>query len=450
MLYDDIMHRVYKHTQVISVQNVAMIYTLAKLYNMKYFGKVALRLIDSCYFYVVKTKNFLELDFYILLKILSSSSLNTDSEIEISNSLIIWLKHKLNERCKFAKQLLYKVRLTLLSQYELQHLLDSISSLSISEECVNTLKEVNMKQLFLTKSSCYYTSRCCDHESFDVLIFGGYKGRKCDVGKCVYQVKTSYSIGKFKRLPSMIVRRCNSNAVYLKGDVYLIGGENRSGYIRSIEKYSCMNKTWSKLAFDMLDDRIRISTCSFIDRIFIIGGKLLRNATKSCFNFNDNSVKAVAEMNFSRQSSACIVFRGKIVVCGGCGVGGKKLKCVESYDVFGDRWTSMPDMIYARKNHNLVVVSNKLFVIGTCRGPCEVFDTSFNKFVFLKKKSTINKVLSIGNRIVVFPNKEPIICYDFDEKCLFSWLCKTTQSFRNYSCVKIPVFQYKFAAWWYN
>ena len=179
----------------------------------------------------------------------------------------------MDERRKYAGQLLRKVRLTLLSQHELQHLLDGASSLSISKDCVNTLKEVSMKKVLLTKSNCYYTSRCCDHNTFDVLICGGYKGRRYDAGKCAYQISTSSCIKEFKRLPSMAARRCKSNAVYLRGDVYLIGGDNRLGQpIRSIEKYSCMNKTWSKLPIGMIDDRIEMSTCAFVDRIFVIGG----------------------------------------------------------------------------------------------------------------------------------------------------------------------------------
>ena len=105
----------------------------------------------------------------------------------------------------------------------------------------------------------------------------------------------------------------------------------------------------------------------------------------------------------------------------------------------------MPDMMFARKKHSLVVVRNKLFVVGGCKEPCEVFDANFEKCsVFFRKRDnfSMNKVLSVGNRIVLLRDKSSMFCYDFDQDFLFKWICKPTQSFRSYSCIKFPRFQY--------
>ena len=237
----------------------------------------------------------------------------------------------------------------------------------------------------------------------------------------------------------MISERCESNAVCLKGDVYLIGGSNKFGYTRSIHKYSRATETWSKLRFDMIDGRTRMCACSFIDKIFVIGG-WLGNAIDSCCYFNDDGFKEVAAMNRARFRSACAVFRGKIVVLGGV-CGNLQLKSAESYDVFGNEWSQMPDMMRARSDHSLVVATDKLFVVGNCRTPCEVYDSTFKQFVFITnvRSFSVNKALSFGKKIYLFPHGDFIFCYDLDENVLWRYTdIDETDYFRNYSCVKVP------------
>ena len=66
------------------------------------------------------TQNFLELDYFLVAKILASSDLVITSEVEVYNAADRWLKYKIEERRKFAKHLLLKVRLPLLSDNTLQ------------------------------------------------------------------------------------------------------------------------------------------------------------------------------------------------------------------------------------------------------------------------------------------------------------------------------------------
>ena len=444
LLKEDILHKIHKHIERISVQNVTLVYTLAKLYNMQYLAKVALRLFDSCFQNVVETENFLDLDLHTLDKILGSSNLNIHSEIEVSNQIIFWLKYKIEERSKFAEKLLHKVRLTLLSNYEMQHFLKSISPLGVTKELVETLKKVNSKKVFLTKSSCYYAARCCDHDNFDVIMCGGRASDGNQVVSCAYQIDCRHLPKKTKRLPSMIAERCGSNAVCLKGDVYLIGGSNKFGYTRSIHKYSHATETWSKLRFDMIDGRTRMCACSFIDKIFVIGGWLGNLILDSCCYFNDDGFKEVAAMNRARFRSACAVFRGKIVVSGG------GVKSAESYDVFGDKWSQMPDMMHARLDHSLVVATNKLFVVGNCRTPCEVYDSTFKQFVtFINNDCVhVNKALCFGKKIFVLPNEDYIFFYDLDKDNFFlNGTTEETYDVRYYACVKVPLFTTKLFYW---
>ena len=146
-------------------------------------------------------------------------------------------------------------------------------------------------------------------------------------------------------------------------------------------------------------------------------------------------------MNEARVCAACVVFNGNIVVSGGMDNNEDELNTVESYDVFADKWTSMPNMINNFVCHNLVVVNNKLFVVGQGTESYEVFDNACKKFVVLKHQPSIyfNKSLSIGTKIVIFQEKKgSLVCYDNDKNERSEESCKLTKDLYDFSCVKIP------------
>ena len=73
----------------------------------------------------------------------------------------------------------------------------------------------------------------------------------------------------------------------------------------------------------MFDDREDFCVSAFINKIFIIGGCDYNSdgsfVTSSCLEFNtkDNNFKEISKMNVARESAACAVLQGNIVVSGG-------------------------------------------------------------------------------------------------------------------------------------
>ena len=117
-----------------AIKNAATFYQLARHFNLPIFREVLLSYIEFCFTMIVDTKSFSELDFRSVLTIIASSNLRTDSELEVYNAAEIWLSYNIEERSKFAKRLLQKIRLTLLSNQCLKNLLDNVSTFSVSEE----------------------------------------------------------------------------------------------------------------------------------------------------------------------------------------------------------------------------------------------------------------------------------------------------------------------------
>ena len=196
----------------------------------------------------------------------------------------------------------------------------------------------------------------------------------------------------------------------------------------------------------MYDDRIDFCGLSFIDKIFMFGG-LRDGITNSCLQFDtkDHNWKEVAPMNEARYNAACVVFEGRIVLSGGRDNTTNKLNIVESFDVIADEWSPMPNMINRHGGHRLIVVRNKLFVIGIGRDNCEVFDNNCKKFISLKPHGTnfgyLKNVISVGSKIFVLLNRKKntlVRCYDVERD---KWSTKNLKyDITSFCCVKLPWF----------
>ena len=104
-------------------------------------------------------------------------------------------------------------------------------------------------------------------------------------------------------------------------------------------------------------------------------------------------------------------------------------------------------MIETRGRHKSVAIKNKLFIVGGRTRTCQVFDSTCNKFVLLKKVSTWYthyffapvEVVCIGNKLVVFCVQDnAVLFYDVknDVWSIDKLGIKTNMS--SFSCTKVP------------
>ena len=110
----------------INIDNVSTVYYSSQLFKFSSMFKISLCYIERCFLMVSDKKSFLELKFMSVAKVFSSSNLNTDWELEVVKAAERWLCHKRNERTKYAKYLLLKTRLSLLSDSALNYIKDKV------------------------------------------------------------------------------------------------------------------------------------------------------------------------------------------------------------------------------------------------------------------------------------------------------------------------------------
>ena len=395
---------------------------------------------------LVETKDFTELDIIQVKKILGSSELEITSEVEVVEAASLWLSYKSEERRKFVKDVITKVRFSLLSDHFLKHLSSKISLPSIKAILKDMLEKKN--SICNYKPNSYVANRYCSRSTFNVLVCGGYKPISFNTVSDVYQIDGS-NLKSVNILSSMKETRVCHKAVYVKGNVFVFAGycDDNDNSTKFLERYSLSTKTWDIVA-ELFDNRQNFSTCAFMDKIFIMGGSKVL-PLNSCLQFdtkrNKFKWKEVAAMDEERTNSACAVFEGKIVVSGGCN--DEELRSVESYDVMKNSWSAMPNMIGSKSDHSLVVVKNQLFAIGAYTDRCEVFDKGSNQFVALKSPNLKIKVISdnfiaVGTKIFLINDYgNSINAYDVENNEWFHESSEISEYLQDFACVKIPYYQ---------
>ena len=430
----------------LQIINAASLYQLSYFFHSPSLQKTTLRYIERCFNIVSDTESFVHLDYKSFLKILVSSELSITSEIEVFKAAEKWLNHNTKERGEYAKCLLSKVRLHLLSKETVRQLLNSSTYFKKDDGCIKFLNEFldcSNKSYVSNTSSIHDSRRYCSQNSFEIVVCGGIDPELSMVCDTVRSINLN-NLGDVDAYPQMITKQFNSNLVYVKGNIYAFGGRGHNNKsINSVDKFSLASKTWSQVS-QMHDDREGFCTCAFLDKIYIFGG-LTEGRTNSCLQLDtsDYSWKEIARMKEARDCAACAVFEERVVVAGGLDDNVDELDTVESFDAIPDKWSSMPSMNFAKSRHSLVVAVNKLFVISDEDNMIEVYDSVGKTFVTLispklDSEHIENRTCFIGNKVFIFQDELPVLIYDTVKKEWTEESCKVTRNLRDFSCVKVP------------
>ena len=293
----------------INFNNAATLYSISQIFQLSSLSKFTLPFIERCFPMVAESDNFLELQFKSVAKILSNSALNIDSELQVYNAAYSWLCHNITERRKYARNMLLKIRLSLLSTPVLNSLLDNNSCLI--DEFADSIKSVLIDEGDFNTNKFTTTSRYCNQNNFNILVCGGEDTNTHKVVSDVYSIKAN-NLNNINILPQMTEGLRKLKAVFIKGEIYAIGDINQNGNRKiSVEKYSPTTNTWEKVA-DMYDDRSRyLCACSFMDNVYVIGGSTTGwslDTTKSCVEFNQKNQAWKKNCKNERSKVGCGLF----------------------------------------------------------------------------------------------------------------------------------------------
>ena len=224
----------------INVHNVTTYYQIAKYFNLTQLSKQALCYIEQCFTTVFETHNFLELNYILVAKVLASSNLHLDSELEVLKAVDYWVNYSYYERSNLAQYLLSKIRLFLLPDHALNSITNEKMSLNKTDLFVDILREMsqNKKICYQKKSNVFYTSRFSCQNMFNLIVSGGIIQPDCGAVKRI-QLVDGENLQVVKLVSSMKSERYKHNIVYCKCEVYVFGGYDiNDNFINRVDKYS--------------------------------------------------------------------------------------------------------------------------------------------------------------------------------------------------------------------
>ena len=413
------------------------------MFNLSSVAQKALKVIERCYTNVIETENFLQLDVNLVKKIFFSSELNITSELEVFTAANDWINFKVNKRKKYAKALLLAVRLPLLSDPALNHLLGY--SICNNDECRSLVRSVLLDRKTFHQQGKSVEPRYCSQNLFEIFLSSRKrKLKQVDLSEKFHsKVKLGRSVEESEKI---------YKAVVVRGEVYVVARKQVSGRkkILMIKKY--VAESWKTVA--EVGYRKKFGVCSFMNCIYIIGG--MRRWDAMCvasvrYDTKLGETGSVRGTKARRFHSACAPFDGKIVTAGGCTLQEGYYAedgSVEVFDHVINAWSPMPSMTRSHHRHCLVAIKTKLFVVGELERDCEVFDKRSNCFALISSSlrwlsnyaPDFPGAVSFGKKIAVFGRQEKTIAfYDTEKDEWYKESCEKLHSITYKSCVKIPM-----------
>ena len=451
--------------EFIYLENICYYHQLSDMFNVENLRDITVKYVERAFQQVIQTKSFLETDFIYLYKMLNNSKLDVTSELVTFDAVNLWVDHNVETRRTFAMQLLSKVRLHLLPVVTLKQLKMKNNCLSKLENFDSIIeKAIEHKKVISSEWNSSTGNRFCNQDEYAILRIGGIVNRDISSEALLLHGENFQCKSK---LPPLISGVNGCHAINLNGTIYVLGGFSRDFEVNLVQKFTPgISESWD-VAGEIPDYIHGFSVCSFLNKIYIFGGKYHEDEQGYCLCFDPVTGESndLPSMIRDRLFATCTAFGDKVFVFGGRELYQseyRRIRSVEVYDPDKNEWKLKNDMIECRSHLKSVVMKNKIVIFGSrfnSKGivgdnsfGAELYDVFSNTFTLLKSVKLIHKKdnvfkgymacsVCIGNKIVVFGqvNGEKVI-YDVESNSWSKDCLETKQGSCRYSTfIKFPL-----------
>ena len=365
--------------QKLNLKNYLFYYKLTKLYHMESLRKFLCNMILQHYLVKEDLNSLYELKIQEFSELLSYSELRISSELELFNAAVDWINYKPKERSEHMNGLLKLIRLPLLSDKILTHV---IKAHKLCKHCINCKytidKAIKSKHSCTNKTSSinfqnrYYS---CQFEKSQIMFVGGIEDI-LEPTRGYAQTASLYTIDGInlihsKTTSNMNQQRNNCKTALIGSKLYCFGGADyKYNNLQSCEVYCRKSDTWSLLAPFPGVCMHYCCVCSFMNKIYVFKDLFCSNWV---YDPIQNIWKKIKNCNIKRLNASCTVFQGQCAVIGGTSNDNLIMKSVETYDHYLDKWSFLANMQQKRYDAGVVTKGNRFYVIGGFRNhTCEV------------------------------------------------------------------------------
>ncbi|HYN90630.1 MAG TPA: kelch repeat-containing protein [Thermoleophilaceae bacterium] len=201
-----------------------------------------------------------------------------------------------------------------------------------------------------------------------LYVHGGYRGASDLSQPTGALLRYDPGSGRWRRLPSAPTPRAAHAAAVVGGRLYVAGGANDSGSLRSLEVYDFARRRWSSGPSFPGPARNHTTGVASGGRFYVLAGRDAANlAAAERYDPRRRVWERLPDLRTPRGGIASVRLRdGRIVVFGGEDFGGSgdsTIRPVELFDPRSGRWSRLPGMRTPRHGLGGAALANRVFAI---------------------------------------------------------------------------------------
>ncbi|XP_066272093.1 kelch-like protein 6 [Branchiostoma lanceolatum] len=366
------------------------LYELARSCALKSFASVCM------------TEEFLHLPVDYLKTYLSDDGLHAKKEEEVLDAIMLWVKHDLEERQRYLKELIECVRFSNVDPNYLEDIMKTDKVFAgvpgIEELIKNQSKSRHIQEqeilliggLIKTRRG-YAVNRnmyrldlhfdCIDHEPLPPPLQNNMRSAACVVNNDVIVTggqnsltqawRYRPSLNSWKELAPMGVKRLRHGMAALNGQAYVVGGErNDTELLRleDVEVYKETTNSWEKVTPLKLGvSKFGIATSS--EKIYVFGGESRKTSTTTittncvqCYDPTEDAWTFATPLPERVRCIRAFTVKAKIYLFGG------QLKCVLCYNPLTDSYDKIaaPWIQPYYDEFGATVCGSEIYIVGGC------------------------------------------------------------------------------------
>lgn len=201
-----------------------------------------------------------------------------------------------------------------------------------------------------------------------LYVSGGYTNESALSEPSGVLLRFNPQTRRWRRLPAAPTPRAAHAAAVIRGRLYVAGGANDSGSLRSLEIYDFARRRWSNGPDFVGPARNHTTGVASGGLFYVLAGRDAQNyAMAERYDPRRRTWQALPPMRTARGGIASARLRdGRIVVFGGeelTGAGARSIQEVELFDPRTRRWSALPDMRTPRHGLGGAALGNRVFAL---------------------------------------------------------------------------------------
>ncbi|XP_055387024.1 actin-binding protein IPP [Condylostylus longicornis] len=379
--------------------NALGILRFAETHNCHNLLKAAMNFICLNFPAITQEDEFLDTPQNLLSQLLTSENLRVDSESQVFQAALRWIKHDIVQRRCHVFEMLALVRLALVPMRIIDQAIKECGDSSIQIALRSICRDIASRrgQLVPLRVNPRKSAK-----KF-VYIIGGSK-RETSSGwnpsSFIYETVAKYDI--FRREwteTAMEIGRILPGVAALNGKIYVVGGEKGSQILANGEVYDPQNDTWQAIS-PMIVPRCEFGLCTMGGQLYAVGGWIGDDIGGSIESYDPikDTWTMVDSLPEPRFSMGVVCFEGLIYVVGGCTTTSRHLPDLISYNPVTKEWNKLSPMQTARCQMGVAVLDRYLYVVGGNSNHQDVLCT-VERYSFDDDKWTMVTPMSVSRAI---------------------------------------------------